>query len=73
MSMSKFFDETMQGLLEAVVIEKGENSVEKEENINSVHMKSTLEKNIYRLSSANYEKAALYIEKLLKEQSEAGQ
>lgn len=55
--MSKFFDETMQGLLEAVVIEKGENSVEKERNIHSTHAKLILEKNIYKLSSANYEKS----------------
>ena len=29
MTMSKFYDETMQGLLEAVEIEKGEVSLEK--------------------------------------------
>lgn len=31
--MSKFFDETMQGLLEAVAIEKGEISLEKKDNM----------------------------------------
>ncbi len=31
--MSKFFDETMQGLLEAVAIEKGEIPIEKKENM----------------------------------------
>lgn len=31
--MSKFFDETMQGLLEAVAIEKGEISLEKKEDM----------------------------------------
>lgn len=31
--MSKFFDETMQGLLEAVAIEKGEIPVEAKENM----------------------------------------
>lgn len=33
MTMSKFYDETMQGLLEAVEIEKGEVSLEKRENM----------------------------------------
>lgn len=33
MIMSKFFDETMQGLLEAVAIEKGEMALEKKENM----------------------------------------
>lgn len=33
MIMSKFFDETMQGLLEAVEIERGEVSLEKKENM----------------------------------------
>ena len=31
--MSKFFEETMQGLLEAVAIEKGEISLEKKDNM----------------------------------------
>lgn len=31
--MSKFFEETMQGLLEAVAIEKGEIALEKKENM----------------------------------------
>lgn len=31
--MSKFFDETMQGLLEAVAIEKGEVPIEEKENM----------------------------------------
>lgn len=33
MIMSKFFEETMQGLLEAVAIEKGEIALEKKENM----------------------------------------
>ena len=33
--MSKFFDETMQGLLEAVAIEKGEIPIEKKENMSA--------------------------------------
>ena len=33
--MSKFFDETMQGLLEAIVIEKGEISLVQKENMPS--------------------------------------
>ena len=33
--MSKFFDETMQGLLEAVAIEKGEISLVQKENMPS--------------------------------------
>ena len=35
MSMSTFFDETMQGLLEAVAIEKGEISLVQKENMPS--------------------------------------
>lgn len=33
--MSKFFDETMQGLLEAVAIEKGDIPLEKKENMSA--------------------------------------
>lgn len=44
--MSQFFEETMQGLLEAVVIEQGQISLEKKENMPAPTFAADMEKRL---------------------------